>query len=46
MDPYPLLSQVIDRKHRAAIWEKGEEPHVLRTRTPAHNWMIHPAWVD
>ena len=46
MDRYPLLSQAIDRNHRAAIWEKGREPHVLRTRTPAHNWKIHPAWVD
>ena len=46
MDLYALLSQVIDRKHRATIWEKGSEPNVLHTRTPAHNWMIHPAWVD
>ena len=47
MAAYALLSGVIDRKHRAKIWEDGGKiPKILRTRGPAYNWMIHPAWVD
>ena len=47
MAAYALLSGAIDGKHRAKIWEDGGKiPKVLRTRGPAYNWMIHPAWVD
>ena len=46
MAAHALLNGAIDGKHRARIWEDGRVPHVLRTRAPAHNLMIHPAWVD
>ena len=46
MGSYPLLNPAVDSKHRAKIWEAGSQPNVLRTRTPASNWMIHPDWVE
>ena len=46
MAAHLLLNNTIDAKHRARIWERGDVPNVLRTRGPAHNWMIHPAWID
>jgi len=46
MAAHALLSEAIDGKHRARIWDNGKVPYVLRTRGPAHNWMIHPGWVD
>ena len=43
---YALLKEVIDKKHRARIWESGTMPNALKTRTARCNWMIHPAWVE
>ena len=47
MASYPMLSNAIEAKHRAAqCWAIGETPHPLHTRTSRYNWKIHPAWVD
>src|SRR4051812_38544930 len=47
MAAYPMLSNAIEGKHRAArCWELGDTPHALHTRTSRSNWRIHPAWVN
>src|SRR3954452_4553086 len=47
MAAYPMLSNAIEGKHRAArCWELGDTPHPLHTRTARSNWRIHPAWMN
>lgn len=46
MASYPLLNPMIDGQHRATLMAQGKEMEVLQTRTPARNWMVHPAWVE
>ena len=44
---FSLLSQKIDRKHRAAKLEASPGClSTLVTRGPTENWQIHPAWVQ